>query len=528
MASRLRRGTVVTALAASVAVALSGCIMLPPTLAPSPTGGTIPTSGQPLDFTPTGESVDAALEPYYSQDVEWTLCEGGLTCGTIQAPMDWFSPGDGRSIELSVVVRPATGAAQGSMLYNPGGPGASGVDYVQQYGQYLLAPEVLSQYNLVGFDPRGVSRSTPITCYDDPSTLYDYLYDIPDGPQPEPLSDADLQQQLDEATVFGQACAQYTGEALQFMGTEQAASDMDLIRALLGEERLQYLGVSYGTLLGSTYAGLFPDKVGRFVLDAAVAPDATDAEGTLFQAGGFELALRNWMTDCLSVGSCPFDASDADAGMQQMGALFDRLEASPLTASDGRSLGSGSMFTAIAANLYSPQQWGTLRSIVADVLAGDADSAFAAADGYYGVNPDGTFADNSFEALVGVNCLDAPAVTDFDQVRANAEQVRAAAPTLWRFFTGMSACAAWPFAATREPQVITAPGAAPIIVIGGRNDPATPYEQSVSLASQLESGVLISVDAEGHSQYNQGNACVDGPVNEYFLTGVAPTSDLEC
>lgn len=529
MASRLRRGGIAVALAASVAIALSGCIVLPPTLDPGASGGgTSPSNGQPLDFEPTGERVDAALEPYYAQDVGWTLCEGGLTCGTIEAPMDWFAPDDGRSIELSVVVRPATGVAQGSMLYNPGGPGASGVDYVQQYGQYLLAPEVLSQYNLVGFDPRGVSRSTPITCYDDPSTLYDYLYDIPDGPAPEPLSDADLQQQLDEAATFADACLQYTGDALEFMGTEQAASDMDLIRALLGEERLQYLGVSYGTLLGATYAGLFPDRVGRFVLDAAVAPDATDAEGTLFQAGGFELALRNWMADCLSAGSCPLDAPSVDEGMLQLGSLFDELEASPLVASDGRELGSGSMFTAIAANLYSPQQWGALRSIVADVLAGEADSAFAAADGYYGVNPDGTFADNSFEALIGVNCLDAPAVTDFDEVRANAEQVRAAAPTLWRFFTGMSACAAWPFEATREPQVITAPGAEPIIVIGGRNDPATPYEQSVSLASQLESGVLISVDAEGHSQYNQGNACVDDPVNAYFLTGAAPSSDIDC
>ncbi|QCR18589.1 alpha/beta hydrolase [Agrococcus sp. SGAir0287] len=531
MASRLRRGTCVIALAASVAVALSGCIVLPPPIAPGASGGpgpSTPQAGQPLDFTPTGEDVEAALAPYYTQDVDWTLCAGGMTCGTIDAPMDWFTPEDGRSIEVSLIVRPADGEVWGSMLYNPGGPGASGLDYVEQYGEYLVAPSVLEHYNLVGFDPRGVSRSTPITCYDDPRTLYDYLWEIPDDRPADPLSDEALQQQLDDAAAFGDACLQFTGEALEFMGTEQAASDMDLMRALLGEEQLQYLGVSYGTLLGATYADLFPEHVGRFVLDAAVAPDATDADGTRFQAGGFELALRNWMADCLGSGDCPFTAGDVDGGMQQVGTLLSDLDASPLDASDGRRLGSSAMFTAIAANLYAEQQWGTLRTVFADVLAGDPDSAFAQADRYYGVNPDGTFADNSFEALIGVNCLDAPAVTDFDEVRANAAEIQQVAPTLWRQFSGMSTCAAWPFAATREPHVITAPGAEPIIVIGGLNDPATPYEQSVSLADQLESGVLITVDAEGHSQYNQGDACVDDPVNEYFLTGTAPTADLDC
>ena len=161
-------------------------------------------------------------------------------------------------------------------------------------------------------------------------------------------------------------------------------------------------------------------------------------------------------------------------------------------------------------------------------MAGKGESAFAAADSYYGVNPDGSFADNSLEALIAVNCLDSPAVTDFDEIRANAEEIMAAAPTLGPDFVGIGSCAAWPFEATRTPHEITAPGADPIIVIGGLNDPATSYQQSVDLAEMLESGVLISVDAEGHSQYNNGNPCVDGPVNEYFLTGVAPAGDLDC
>lgn len=538
MASRLRRGIAAVALAAAAGLVLSSCMPLPPTLAgPTQTDPTTtdPASGPTLapdgtiDFTPTGEDVSAELEPYFTQDVDWTLCSGGFTCGTIETPMDWFDAGDGRSIEVSMIVRPADGEMWGTMLYNPGGPGGSGLTYVQSYAEYLVPPEVLEHYNLVGFDPRGVGQSTPISCYDDPQFLYDYLFEMPaEGyDDVDPLSDETLQAQLEAGEEFGQACLEHTGEALEFMGTEQVASDMDLIRALIGEDELDYLGVSYGTLIGATYADLFPENVGRFVLDAAVAPDSTDAEGTIFQAGGFELALTNFIEDCLTQSDCPFDG-EADAVMEEISELLGDLDAEPIEAGDGRYLGSSSMFTAIAANLYSEQSWSTLRGIFAEVLAGEADSAFAAADGYYGVNPDGSFADNSFEALIAVNCLDYPAVTDFDEIRDIAAEVQEVAPTLWPDFVGMSTCASWPFEATREPHEITAPGANPIIVIGGLNDPATPYDWSVRLAEMLESGVLITVDAEGHSQYNGGNACVDDPVNDYFLNGNAITDDIEC
>lgn len=537
MSSRTRRGGTVIALAAVVGIALSGCIPLPPT-----TGGTNGTNDPDstpdvtvapdgsLDFTPTGEDVAADLEQYYAQDVGWAACQGGFTCGTIQTPMDWFNAGDGRSIEVSMIIRPADGEVWGSMLYNPGGPGGSGIEYVGSYAEYLVAPEVLEHYNLVGFDPRGIGQSTPITCYDDPQWLYDWLYEMPEEgyDDVDPLSDETLEDQLEQGSEFGEACLEHTGEALEFMGTEQVASDMDLIRALLGEEQLNYLGVSYGTLIGATFADLFPENVGRFVLDAAVAPDSTDAEGTIFQAGGFELALRNFVEDALTQDDNPFAGDDVDAVMEEISELLDELDQEPIESSDGRFLGSSSMFTAIAGNLYSDSQWSTLRGIFADVVDGSSDTAFAAADQYYGVNPDGTFLDNSYEALVAVNCLDYPAVTDFDEIRDTAEEVQDVAPTLWPDFVGVGACASWPFEATREPHEVTAPGSNPIIVIGGLNDPATPYDWSVRLAEQLESGVLITVDAEGHSQYNQGNGCVDDPVNDYFLNGNAISDDIDC
>ncbi len=523
-----RRGLTALAVVAATGLALTGCVILPPPLPGSPstpgTSGTPGASDEP-QWSPTGEAVAPELEPYFGQDVDWQDC-GANWCGTVTAPMDWFSAGE-ESIELAVTVAPATGERRGAILYNPGGPGASGVEYVQSYADYLLHPDVREHYDLVGFDPRGVGGSTPISCYDDPQELYDWLWEIPPGPAPEPLSDEDLEQQLESAQWLGDACLEHTGDYLQHIGTEQVASDLDLLRALLGEERLNYLGVSYGTLIGSTYADLFPENVGRMVLDAAVAPDSTDFEGTLYQAAGFELAYGNFVADCLQQRDCPFQGSKEDA-LQQTRALLDAIDADPIEVADGRQLGSGAFFTAIAANLYSDAQWETLRQVIADVAAGRGETAFAQADAYYGVRPDGSFEDNSLETLIAVNCLDYPPVTDFDEVRANAEQIMAAAPTLGPDFVGLGSCAAWPFEATREPHEITAPGAEPIIVIGGINDPATPYQQSVDLAAMLESGVLISVDAEGHGQYFGGNDCVDRPVNEYFLDGVAPAGQIDC
>lgn len=516
---RSRRRLAALAAVVATAIALTGCVILPPQLPAQPTLPTTPS------WSPTGEDVAPDVEGWFQQDVDWQHC-GENWCGTVQAPMDWFDVG-AESIDLAVTVAPATGERRGAILYNPGGPGASGVEYVQQYADYLLRPEVREHYDLVGFDPRGVAGSTPISCYDDPQELYDWLWEIPEGPQPEPLSDEDLQQQLEDAQWFGDSCLEHTGPLLQHIGTEQVASDLDLIRSLLGEQQLNYLGVSYGTLIGSTYADLFPENVGRFVLDAAVAPDSTDFDGTLYQAAGFELAYGNFVADCLTQEGCPFQGTKEDA-LQQTRALLDRVDADPIPVADGRLLGSSALFTAMAANLYAEVQWSTLRDVLADVAAGRGESAFAEADEYYGVNPDGTFADNSLETLIAVNCLDYPAVTDFDEVRANAEQIMAAAPTLGPDFVGLGSCAGWPFEATREPHEITAPGADPIIVIGGINDPATPYQQAVDLAAMLESGVLISVDAEGHGQYYTGNECVDQPVNEYFLTGTAPTGQIDC
>ena len=525
------------ALVCATALTLSGCVFIPALLytpgpAPAPQPVPSPSDETQPDFDPT-EGVLAELHEYYTQEVDWEDCGAGQRCAAVTVPMDWFDPDPSKTLEVHMVVQEAeNGEAIGDLLYNPGGPGASGFDYVQQFGSYLVPKEILAEYNLVGFDPRGVARSSPITCYEDPETLFEWMFLMEDdytGPSDsdERLSDESLDASRASAKEFADACAEHTGEAVGYYGTEQVASDMDLMRALLGNEKLDYYGVSYGTLIGATYAGLFPERVGRFVLDAAVAPDASDADGSMFQAKGFELALGNFLEVCISESDCPIDADSRQEALDAMTALFDELDEDPLPGAMGRLLDGSTFFISIAANLYSEFQWPTLVDVIEDVQNGETLSAFTAVDQYYGVNPDRTFVDNSFEALVGVNCLDYAPEDDYDAIRAHAEEVMREAPTVGRYFVGLSSCIDWPNAGSRSQEPITAPGADPIIVIGGINDPATPYEQSVTLADQLESGILITVDAEGHGQYGNGNSCVDVPVTEYLLTGNAPAGDID-
>ncbi|WP_430592292.1 alpha/beta hydrolase [Humidisolicoccus flavus] len=476
---------------------------------------------------PSGDFPSADVESFYTQDVDWQECLGSKICGTVEAPMDWFNPDDHEPITVSMVIRPADGERYGALLYNPGGPGGSGFEYISQYAEYLIPADVLEHYDVVGFDPRGVGESSPVSCYDDPEYFKDWLYDIPSGEQPEFLSDDWFEDAAAAGEEFGQQCLEHTGDLLGFVGTEQAASDMDLIRALVGEEQLNYLGVSYGTLLGATYAELFTDKVGRFVLDAAVAPTTTDSEMSLFQAKGFEGALTAYLESCLNGSKCPFDGSVEDAS-KDVRALLDEVAEKPLKVADGRQLGSSTLFTAIAYNLYSSSSWSTLSEVFQTVMDGSGEFAMQNADQYNGLNPDGTFADNSSEAFMAINCLDYPAERSRDQVRQDAEELQEVAPIFGQDFAGGGICGSWPFESTREPHEINAPGANQIIVIGGTNDPATPYEWSVKTADMLDSGVLITVEAEGHGQYNSGNACVDQPVTDYFLNGTELSGDLDC
>lgn len=473
--------------------------------------------------TPTGEDVAADLQPFYSQVLEWERCGDGLGCATAKAPLDWDDPAEGE-VELALVRQVATGDRIGSLLVNPGGPGGSGYDFIAESLQYAVGEPLQERFDIVGFDPRGVGRSSAVECYD-AAQMDDYLYGIVPA---ERGSDEWIEYVGDAAGDFGAACAEQTGELLGQVDTVSAARDLDLLRAILGDEQLNYLGYSYGTFLGATYADLYPDKVGRLVLDGAVDPSASDTEVTQAQAVGFEHALRAYLEDCLTGADCPFSGS-ADAAMQEVADLLASVDQSPLRGADGRMVGADTLVTAIIYPLYSPESWPYLSQMLESVMFGDADLALSFADGYNGRNEDGTYRDNSTEAFRAVNCLDYTYQSDVEVMREKAASVAEAAPTIGPYFGyGDLSCIEWPYQGDRERGEIHAAGAAPILVVGTTGDPATPYEWAVSLADQLESGVLVTYEGEGHTAYNKSNACVAEAVESYLIDGTVPASDPRC
>jgi pimeloyl-ACP methyl ester carboxylesterase len=494
-------------------LALTGCVQwfLPPT-------------GESTS-TPTDERVAAELEPFYRQVLSWAPCGNGLQCSTAIAPLDWADPG-GERIELALVRQPATsGAPRGSLLVNPGGPGGSGYDFILDSIDYATDERLQAGFDVVGFDPRGVNRSTAVRCSEDPAEMDGYLYDLNPG---LPGSDEWLAAAQRAAVALGQRCLELTGPLLANVDTVSAARDLDMLRAALGDEKLDYLGYSYGTLLGQVYAQLFPERTGRLVFDGAVDPAATDFEGTLAQARGFERALESFIGDCFSAEDCPFDGT-VDEALGQVRTLLDTLDASPLANADGRLLGSSAMFSAIILPLYNQANWGYLRELFTDVFAGDAGYAFELADSYNGRNPDGTYRDNQAESFIAINCLDARGDGGIEQMRAEAAELERLAPVLGpQMAWGGVGCPNWPVHPKRDRTPITASGSAEILVIGTTNDPATPYEWAVTVARTLEHGHLVSYEGEGHTAYNKSNACVNDVVDDFLLDGTVPESDPRC
>ena len=542
-----------------LAVLVGGCLSACGTGLVPATGGSATVAGP----------IPSGLESFYHQAVDWYPCgatggmekvsektaqsstattaapdSGGATstagasegtddatfsCAVVTVPLDYAKP-QGETISIAVKKRAATGGhPQGALFINPGGPGDSGVSFAERAGN-AFSPDLLSAYDVIGFDPRGVGSSTAITCTTDD--------DSASTAEPSPTASAGAAlgtgsfEEWAESTrqsfkELAEQCGSKTEPAalLDHVDTVSAARDLDILRALAGQEKLNYLGFSYGTYLASVYAETFPGNTGRMVLDGAIDPSLSLAEQGLGQAKGFEQALRTYVDYCQNSTGCPLSGG-TDAGVQQIRDLITSANSTPLATGDpNRTVTGADIVTALSEYLYTTEQnWEPLNKALDQAINHRDGSAFAASE-----EQDTSSKDDGGGAFQAVTCLDYPVEGDKTTWAAQYEQAQREAPVFGNTAVGMDlVCSVWGHNGTRKPTQIHARGAAPILVVGTTGDPATPYAWSKSLAEQLDSGQLLTWEGNGHTAYGGDASCVNDAIDAYLISGTMPKKGLTC
>ena len=484
-------------------------------------------------------TVPAGLESFYSQKVSWHACakkgmaeatsgqDTGFTCAKVKVPLDYDNPG-GQTIEIAVKKRAAGGDSIGSLFVNPGGPGGSGIDLVDEAGSYF-SKKLTSSYDVVGFDPRGVGASTAVDC------LTDAELDAERAGANDPATPSASATE-ERAQKMGEACTSKTSTSglLDHIDTISVARDLDILRAVDGQQALTYLGYSYGTYLGATYAELFPANTGRLVLDGAVDPSLSAEELALGQAKGFEASLRAYVESCQSSKlGCPL-SGDVDSGVSQVREFLESTKTAPVPTSDSkRPLTYDLAVYGVLGSMYQTQAWPSLTLGLSQAMGKegkpDGSALLKLADLVSSRESDGTYSNNGAEALMAVNCLDYPVQGDNASWEKNAKAIKETSPTFGSQLLYPDAyCQGWGHTSSRKREKITASGAAPILVVGTTGDPATPYAWAQALAEQLESGQLMTWEGHGHTAYGRSNDCVKKAVDTYLLNGTMPDKGLTC
>jgi pimeloyl-ACP methyl ester carboxylesterase len=467
----------------------------------------------------------AGLETYYGQVLTWTTCASNLTCAWLTVPLDYANP-TGATIRLRVSKATATGPAesrQGSLVVNPGGPGASGLDFAAYVAQGL-APDVAREFDIVGFDTRGVGRSAPITCMTGAQTTRFLRAD------PTPDGRAEERRLMSQGARLADGCLRMSPAIARHVGSEDTARDLDVLRQALGDDRLNWLGFSYGTYLGTLYAEQFPDRVGRFVLDGALDPSLDIMEVSRGQSSGFQVAMKRFASDCSRRSTCPYPGS-ANRVLKGINQLLASIETSPLPTGSGRRLVQAEALGAMFYSMYSPSIWSTLRRALQQAKQGNGlglQSIFDYANERTGPN---SYATNMASAFPAIACWDAPPAPGQAGLRsaAAAWSRNARVPEMARAMAwGNAVCSRWYGHATREPAPAATTTTAPILVVGTRYDPATPYPWAVALAEQLPTATLLSYVGDGHTAYGAGSRCVDRAIDTFLLTGTPPPGGSVC
>ncbi|MFD3628523.1 alpha/beta hydrolase [Streptomyces sp. NPDC058698] len=457
--------------------------------------------------------------------MDWGRCEatgsepapgGDWQCATLQVPLDWAEP-DGPTIGLALIRAEATGDDRlGSLLFNFGGPGGSGASMMPSYAPAVSA--LHERYDLVSWDPRGVAASEGVRCRDDKdiAAAESSVDGTPDTP-------AEERTYLQDAADFGKGCQEAAGKLMAHVSTTDTARDMDRIRQALGDDRLNYFGISYGTELGGVYAHLFPRKVGRLTLDAVVDPTADTVGHAKNQTRGFQTALNNYLK---STGR------DPGQGSREIAELLDRIDAEPLpTSSSGRELTQSLALTGIVLPLYSKTSWPALTSALEAAEEGDGSELLALADGYNERDASGRYGTTTHSQRV-ISCLDDKQRPTVEETRELLPEFEEISPVFGSFLGWDTAgwCHDWPVPGQFDTPEVSAPGAAPILVVGNTGDPATPYEGARKMADELGEGVgvMLTWKGEGHGAYGSGSDCVDSTVNAYLLDGTVPKDGKVC
>jgi pimeloyl-ACP methyl ester carboxylesterase len=476
---------------------------------------------KPNSPTASKTSPSPSSSPFAAGNIVWTNCGGGFQCGTVQVPLDYSHP-DAGTIGIAVNRAPATDQANriGSVLINPGGPGGSGIDWVRASAQYI--PNLNTRFDLVGFDPRGVGLSSPVRCLDGPQEDAYFAADsVLDDPQ-------EKQAEIQITRDFVAGCLQRSAKLLPFVDTESAARDMDIIRAALGDAKLTYLGFSYGTFLGQMYAHLFPTHIRAIVLDAVLDPTLSANDILLAQNAGLEQNLQAFLADCVARKNASPPCAYAQTGnpAQKLNALVQRLDAKPLAVGN-RMLTRALAVTGVAWELYSQFNWPDLDQGLTLADKGDGSALLRFADDINGRQPDGTYS-NEGDANAAINCLDRPAPADISYYDGLGASYSQASP-----FFGPSTqyanfiCGIWPAKATGHVGPLTANGAPPILVVGGTNDPATPYPWAQSVNRQLAGSILLTRQGNGHGSYG-ASFCAQQAEDAYMINLTLPAPGTVC
>ncbi|MBR8744738.1 alpha/beta hydrolase [Nocardiopsis sp. MG754419] len=490
------------------------------------------TASPPSDF-----GADTDLGAYLDQRLDWAGCEDTATnaadaelfatpeleCASVEVPLDYDEP-EGESAHIALLRLPATGEAEGSLLINPGGPGGSGTAFVASSLPLLQDGPVAERFDIVGFDPRGIGSSTPaLDCYTDQE------YDAGDVPRFGAVHDI---RSAEQATELAERCTEASGgvENLVNAGSTNVVRDMDIMREVLGDDRLTYLGYSYGSELGAMYAESHPDKVRAMVLDGAVSPDLTASELRLSQFAVAQERFDDLAALCAESSDCVL-GTDPAAANDRLHDIVEPLVETPPAAADGREVSVWDAYLGITAGLYSEAHWPDVISALTSLEAGNPDEMLVLRDNFYARTADGVYA-TDLDTNIAVRCMDQPRLEPEEQT-ALARSVGEVAPmfALDVFTAGEyhSECEAWPAPPTRdEPWLTDVEGLPETLVVSVTGDPGTPYEGGIALARALDAS-LLTVEGKQHGAYLLGGSeCVDDVVDAYLLDLESPPTDARC